>query len=124
MSIITQKIELIGSKARAEVKALFDSGASFSCIPPDLAEKLGEATPLAIPIELEMAEQGKALQVNKVLYLQFKINGNQLSDEFMIVPGLSEEAIIGAKTLQAWRIKLDFEHDAVSIDPEVTKLRL
>jgi hypothetical protein len=42
----------------------------------------------------------------------------------MLIPGLSEEAIIGAKTLQAWRMKLDFEQDEVIIDPRVTKLRL
>jgi len=42
----------------------------------------------------------------------------------MIIPGLSEEAIIGAKTMQAWRFKLDYENDEVIIDPRVTKLRL
>jgi hypothetical protein len=42
----------------------------------------------------------------------------------MLIPGLSEPVIIGAKTLQAWRMKLDFEHDEVVIDPRVTKLRL
>jgi hypothetical protein len=48
----------------------------------------------------------------------------RLSDEFMIVPGLSEEVIIGVNTLQKWRIKLDFENDTVVIDPKVAKLIL
>jgi hypothetical protein len=48
----------------------------------------------------------------------------RLSYEFMIVPSLSEEAIIGVNTLQKWRIKLDFENDTVVIDPKVPKLIL
>jgi len=39
-------------------------------------------------------------------------------------PGLSIQLIIGAKTMQAWRFKLDFEADEVIIDPRVTRLRL
>jgi hypothetical protein len=42
----------------------------------------------------------------------------------MVVPGLSEEAIIGVTTMQKWRIKLDFEHDTVIVDPKVAKLIL
>lgn len=54
----------------------------------------------------------------------FYHNDIRLSDEFMVVPGLSEEAIIGVNTLQKWRIKLDFEHDTIIIDPKVAKLIL
>lgn len=42
----------------------------------------------------------------------------------MVVPDLSEDAIIGVNTMQKWRIKLDFEHDSVIIDPTVSKLIL
>ncbi len=44
-----------------------------------------------------------------------------LSDEFMVISGLSEEVIIGVDILQKWRIKLDFEHDTVIKDPKVAK---
>ncbi|MBK8737744.1 MAG: hypothetical protein IPL98_18230 [Saprospiraceae bacterium] len=47
-----------------------------------------------------------------------------LSDESLVVHGLSEEVIIGATTMQKWRIKLDFEHDTVVVDPSVSKLQL
>jgi hypothetical protein len=47
-----------------------------------------------------------------------------LSDEFLIVLGLSEEAIIGVATMQKCRIKLNFEHDSVEVDPNVAKLIL
>jgi hypothetical protein len=31
------------------------------------------------------------------------------------------EGSLGEKTFQKWRIKLDFEHDTVIIDPKVAK---
>ena len=56
--------------------------------------------------------------------ITFYVDDVQLSDEFLVIPGLSEEAIIGATTIQKWRIKLDFEHDKVIVDPKVAKLQL
>ncbi len=47
-----------------------------------------------------------------------------MSDEFMVVPNLSEDAIIGVTTLQKWHIKPDFEHDTVIIDPKIAKAML
>jgi len=35
-----------------------------------------------------------------------------------------EDEKVTAKTLQAWRLKLDFERDEIIIDPKVTKLWL
>ena len=40
--------------------------------------------------------------------LDFEINDVRLSDEFMVVPYLSEEVIIGVTTMQKWRIKLHY----------------
>jgi hypothetical protein len=47
-----------------------------------------------------------------------------LSDEFLVILGLSEEAIIRAATIQKWRIKLDFEHDNTIVDAKVAKMQL
>ena len=41
-----------------------------------------------------------------------------------IKPKLEEKAIIGAVTLQKWRIKLDFEHNRVILDSRVTDLKI
>jgi hypothetical protein len=56
--------------------------------------------------------------------LNFYIDGYRFSDEFMLIPGLSEPVLIGGATLQKWRMKLNFETDEVVIDPKVTRLRL
>lgn len=37
---------------------------------------------------------------------------------------LSEDMIIGARTMQGWRIKLDVEKEEVTFDPSVARLRL
>jgi hypothetical protein len=38
----------------------------------------------------------------------------------MVIPGLSDPVIIGAKTFQKKRMELDFENHEVIIDPRVT----
>ena len=135
MAVIEKRIKLRGSKGEAEVLAIFDSGSTYSCIKPELAKKLEIVLPLpemqsierpkgAQPIVLGTAKEGEALRAENRVSLNFYIDGYRFSDEFMLIPGLSEDTIIGAKTLQAWRLKLDFEHDKVIIDPRVTKLRL
>ena len=124
MAVIEKRIKLRGSKGEAEVLAIFDSGSTYSCIKPELAEKLEIVLPLPEPIVLGTAKEGEALKAENRVSLNFYIDGYRFSDEFMLIPGLSEDTIIGAKTLQAWRLKLDFEHDKVIIDPRVTRLRL
>ena len=70
------------------------------------------------------AKEGETLTARERVTLNFYLDGYRFSDEFMLIPGLSEAVIIGAKTLQGWRMKLDFEADQVIIDPRVTHLRL
>jgi predicted aspartyl protease len=124
MAIIQKEIELAGSKGREKVIALFDSGATYSCIKKELAEKLEIIIPIPEPIELRTAKESEKIIAKECIRIDFYLNGYRFSDEFIIIPELSEEVIIGAKTLQAWRLKLDFENDEVIIDPKVTRLRL
>lgn len=124
MAIIQKDIELVGSKGRKEVLALFDSGASYSCISPELARQLELVSPLPEPMVFGTAKNGDMLTATERVSLNFNLLGYRFSDEFMLIPELSEPVIIGAATLQKWRMKLDFENDDVIIDPRVTKLRL
>jgi hypothetical protein len=63
------------------------------------------------------------VEIKEVILLDFYINDILLSDEFMIVPDMNEEVIIGAPTLRKWCIKLDFEHAQVIVDPRSAKLQ-
>jgi|GEM_PF-110904 len=122
--IIEKKIEIVGSKGREEVTGLFDSGATYSCIEKELAERLGMLDEIPVPLPFETAKKGESVKVKERVCLDFHLNGYRFSDEFMVLPELSEKLIIGASTMQKWRFKLDFEHEEVIIDPRVTRLRL
>jgi predicted aspartyl protease len=124
MAIIEKLIKLVGSKGEREVVAIFDSGSTYSCIAPELAEKLEVVLKLPESMEFGTAKEGQSLSAKEAVRLNFYIDGYRFSDEFMLIPELSEPVIIGAKTLQAWRMKLNFETYEVIIDPRVTNLRL
>lgn len=124
MAIIQNKTSLEGSKGVEEAVALFDTGSIYSCIRPELAKKLGIVEELPRPILLGTAKQGEGVTASEAIRLDFYINSYRFSDEFIIIPKLSEPVIIGATTMQKWRFKLDLENEEVVIDPRVTKLRL
>ena len=117
-------IKLKGSKGEEAVLALFDSGATYSCIHVELAKKLATLEPLPEVLKFETAEDEHKLEATSHISIMFYLNGDRFSDEFMVVDKSSEKVIIGAKTLQSWRMKLDFENDEVLYDPKVTRLRI
>jgi predicted aspartyl protease len=121
---IERKIKLAGSKGEKEVLALFDSGATYSLLPPKVARELAVLEPLPESLRFRTAEVGREVTAKERVVLNLYIDNFRFTDEFMVVEDLSEEAIIGVKTLQAWRIKLDFEHDEIICDPRTQKLRL
>jgi len=124
MAIIQEEIELAGSKVRRKEVALFDSGATYSCIKKEIAQELGGIVSLLEPLNLGTAKEGDDIEAKERISLDFHLNGYRFSDEFIVIEKLSERVIIGAGTLQKWRFKLDFENDEVVIDPRVTKIRL
>jgi hypothetical protein len=74
--------------------------------------------------KIATAAEGHNIEVSERVSLDFYMNDVLLSDEFLVIPGLSEDAIIGAATMQKWRIKLDFEHYEAIVDPKVAKMHL
>lgn len=124
MSVIKQPVLYLGLKGEKKLYTLFDSGANLSCINPELLKEIETPTGLGVIRKLATASEGHFIEIKEAVRLDFFIDDILLSDEFLVVPGLSEEAIIGAATLQKWRIKLDFENDKVIVDPKVAKLQL
>ncbi len=124
MSIIKHPLLFVGSKGEKQLYTLFDSGANLSCIHPGYLSDVEAPVHLGSIRRLGTASEGHYIEVKERVTLDFYIDDVLLSDEFLVVPGLSEEVIIGVATLQKWRIKLDFEHDRVIVDPKVAKLQL
>lgn len=124
LSIIKLPLLFAGSKGEKFLYTLFDSGANLSCVNPDYVIGLGQTEKLGRSRLIGTASEGHYIEVNEAIRLDFYLNDVLLSDEFLVVPGLSEEVILGAATMQKWRIKLDFEHDTVIVDPKVAKMQL
>ena len=122
--IIERTLEFRGSKGRANLMALFDSGATYSCVNANDVDGLANREPLPDPLDVETASDGNFIRIVDRVGLDFYIDGLRMTDEFMVVPNLSESVIIGATTMQKWKIKLDFEHDTIILDPRVAKLKL
>jgi hypothetical protein len=124
MSIIKVPVLYVGSKGEKTLYTLFDSGAHLSCINPQFVEELEIPVSLGRVRRLSTASIGHYIEIKERVTLDFYIDDILLSDEFLVVPGLSEDAIIGVATLQKWRMKLDFEHDRVIVDPKLATMRL
>ena len=124
MSTIKLPIRFEGSKGDITLYALFNSGANLSSIHPDFASEITDLIDYPHPRRLATASEHHFIEIKSRIVTDFYINDVQLSDEFLVVPTMSEDAIIGAATMQKWRIKLDFEHDIVFVDPKVSKLQL
>jgi hypothetical protein len=124
VGILTRRLELAGDKGREETVGLFDTGASYSFIRPDVAERLATLLPLVQPLRFETAQEGDSMTATQRVVLDFLLNDYRFSDEFIVLDRLSEPVIIGAATMQKWRMKLDMEREEVVIDPSVTRLRL
>ena len=124
MSIIKQPLLFAGSLGDKHIYTLYDSGANLSCIHPDQVVGLEKPSHLGRTRMIGTASEGHFIEVTHAVRLDFYMDDVLLSDEFLIVPGLSEDAIIGAATMQKWRIKLDFEYDKAIVDPKVAQMLL
>ena len=124
MSILRIPILYVGAKGEKRLNTLFDSGADLSCIHPDYVKELETPVRMGRTRNLYTASAAHFIEVKEAVRLDFVIDDIVLSDEFLILPSLSEEVIIGTATLQKWRMKLDFENDRVIINPRLGRMQL
>jgi len=75
MGLVRKRIKLIGSKGEKELEALFDTGATYSCIRPELAEQLAQVEPMRQPRLLRTAEEERSVRVVAAVRLDFEIDG-------------------------------------------------
>ncbi len=128
MSVLEHEVTLVGSLGRARCRALFDSGASYSIVRRDIAERIAHLEPLPDPRDwvFETARPGDLIRATYRVSLDLRFDDSEarFSDEFVVFDACSEEVIVGAKTMQAWRITLDFEAEKVSYRKTATRLRV
>lgn len=124
MGILVKQVVLRGDKGQVELDGMFDTGATYSVIRKDIAEQIATVIPLDEPITLRTAERGRQLTVTHRVVLTIWLNGYRLSDEFLVLEELSRPVLIGAATMQKWRIRLDMANEEVIVDPTATELWL
>jgi len=124
MSELRKKLEIEGDKGRLVADVLFDSGASVSLIKRSIAEKVATILKLRAPRHFTLDKEGESLEVNEVTRIELTFDGHTISDEFFVTSDLSQEVILGVKTFQAWRIKLDFENDRILFGSDLSRLKL
>ncbi len=115
--ILMKELQFVGSKGRTRRKALFDSGASYSIIRRDIAERIEIPVPLPEDEvwEFETAQEGYIIRAKDRVTLSFHFDDSaqRFTDEFVVFDEISEEVVIGATTMRKWGIKLDFEKEEV-----------
>jgi hypothetical protein len=128
VSVLEHEVTIIGTKGRARCRALFDSGASYSIVRRDIAERIGNIGPLPVPEDwvFETARPGDYVQAAGILHLDFRFDDSRahFSDEFVVFDELSEELIVGATTMQKWQIRLDFVKESVEYRTTAQRLRV
>lgn len=126
--IIEHEVTLTGSRGTRRCLALFDSGATYSLIRPDIAEAIGTPERLPDPENwvFETAQEGHFMAATHRVGVNFRFDDSEanFSDEFIVLDGSSEEVIVGATTMQKWHIKLDFETETVEYPRKAVRLRV
>lgn len=124
MGLIIKEVEVAGDKGAKKIRALFDSGASLSLIRRSAVQDVATEVKMPRPVSFQLGDGEGQLATEKWVPLLITLKGLGISDNVVVVDKLAEDLIIGAGTLQKWRIKLDLENDDVLIDPQVTELKL
>lgn len=124
MGLIVKEVEISGDQGSKRVKALFDSGASLSLIRRSAMQDVATEVKMPRPVSFQLGDGEGQLATDKWAPLLITVKGLGISDNVVVVEKLAEDLIVGAGTLQKWRVKLDLENDDVLIDPQVTELKL
>jgi predicted aspartyl protease len=103
---IYRNLRVRSSKGAMEVRALFDTGASFTVVRRDIAEKIGHILPTDVK-EVVLADGKTKLKVLGYVPISTVLEGSPVDDIAYVVEELAEELIIGAKVMEFYDIKLD-----------------
>ena len=124
MGLIIKKLRVYGDKGEKRLEVLFDTGASASFVRAGVVSELATVVKLPAPQVFALGDGVGRLRVSQAALLYVVIKGLHISDEFIVAPHLADDVILGARTMQKWRIKLDVEEEDVLIDRRVARLLL
>jgi predicted aspartyl protease len=88
------------------VKVLFDTGASFTVVKKDVAEKIGHILPTDVK-EVTLTDDKTRLKVLGYIPISTVLEGSPIDDIAYVIDELAEDLIIGVKVMEFYDIKLD-----------------
>ncbi len=106
-----------------EVRALFDTGASFTVVRRDIAEKIGHILPTDVK-EVVLANGKTKLKVLGYVPISTVLEGSPVDDIAYVVEELAEELIIGAKVMEFYDIKLDPSKNKIIVGKNYSSFEL
>lgn len=98
------------------------TGASLSFLRAEEAYEIGKPFKLIAPVRIEFGKG--STRIKEMMPCAIRLNHYNIHWHFYVVPGLTEEAIIGADFFQHYRIKLDPKTEELIIDPRYLRAKL
>jgi predicted aspartyl protease len=102
---IYRSLRIRSSRGESVVKALFDTGASFTVVRKDVAEKLGHILPTDVK-EVTLADGKTRLKVLGYIPISTMLEGSPIDDIAYVIDESAEELTIGVKVMEFYDIKI------------------
>jgi predicted aspartyl protease len=99
-------LKVRSSRGELNVKALFDTEASFTVVRRDVAEKIGHILPTDVR-EVTLTDGKTKLRVLGYIPISTVLEGSPIDDIAYVIEELAEELIVGVKVMEFYDIKLD-----------------
>lgn len=125
MGKIVKRCEIEGDKGRKEVDVLFDSGASYSIIRKDVAEKVATILRFSKGMEFTLANGKTPMHTREITILKIlAVDKKDVSDDFYVVNELSRDVIVGADMMQTWDMHLHPKRHKITVGVDPKNLEL
>ena len=116
MGLIRKRLRLVGPRRVGQVECLFDTGASSSFIRPEVVRRLALST-ATLPRSARIRLGKGSTTVSQLAAVTVRLNGATLADSAYVMPGLSEEYVVGAEFLERYNIRLDPKRGRLVLPP-------
>jgi len=119
MGLIRKRLSFVGRRRKKEVECLFDAGASSSFIRPELVRELDlPTTNLLRSVRIRLGKGSTRCRVSQLAATMIRLNGVALPDTAYVMPGLTEEYVLGSEFLERYDIRLDPKRRRLLLPPK------